>query len=161
MSNIWSYSSKSNHLQGCRIRTVKTAHWYSSTPPLRQDLKQPSSYRFQKFWTFWDLSVHIAMFFLYYKNLVTIYTFPIFGDSELRRGHNMIVWSRRCQKLNIHNHTLPRKKHRAKNIILSWRKFDFKKFIFFVFHKKKDCQTFWRVQKWWDCCVAFLCFQLK
>ena len=58
---------------------------------------------------------------------------PLFRCFGVQRGRNMIVWSRRCQKLNIHNSTLSEKQSRTKNIILSWRKLILKKYVENIF----------------------------
>ena len=59
------------------------------------------------FW--WSKCKHIAMFFFILHEIHEIWNlfllFRIFHDSGLQRGDNMIVWSRRSQKWNIHYHT--------------------------------------------------------
>ena len=77
---------------------------------------------------FWR-SLHIAtIFFRPHKtnqNLILFLLFRLFHDFELQRGHNTIVCSRRCQKPNVHNHTLSGKTSRTKNNILSLRNINF------------------------------------
>ena len=87
-----------------------------------------------------------SVFFYTTKKCTLFLPDRVFRDFELQRGHSMIVWVCMCHKLNVLNHTLPRKKHGAKNIILSLRKLISKSIFRFcvenMFEEKRKKSTF-------------------
>ena len=87
--------------------------------------------------------IYSDVFFYSTKMYNLFLLFQICRDYELQREYYAFGWSHRCQKTDIHEHTLSGKKSRSKNIILSWRKLISKKICWNCLNIFED---FWKLR---------------